>query len=692
MSQGGAIRAGRAFVELFVEDGRFNRGLRRAQARLKAWGSGLMRVGGAIFAGVAAAMTPLLAAAKTFADMGSDMVDMSQRTGVAVEALSELGYAAEQSGGDVETLEAGLRKMQQKIVDAGEGSKSAASALKAVGLSAAKLQGLTPDEQFAEIADRLADIPDPAKRTAAAIDLFGKAGSKLLPLLQEGKDGMQELRDEAKRLGITMSTEDAQAAEAFGDELSKLWKVVKAGIFNVGAALAPLLSTLADTFTELAAKASLWIRENRRLIVQIFTILSVVGAIGAALVAAGVTFHVVGAAVGGFATIIGGAASGLLAFGRIAGVVFRVLGTGVGTIGKLLATVIRSAITTVVSGATAGFASLSAGIAAVATPVGVLGIALVALAAIIVVQSGAIGRAIEGMGKLWGNLKTDALTAWGAISTALARGDLAAAANVAWTGLKLAWVRGTAFLQEQWIEFTNFLKSVFNNAWSNISAGIINGVSAIAAGWTETVDFLADVWSLFTSGLMKTWNTSIGFIKKAWVRLKGLFDKDVNVQAEVDRINKETDGKNQAVDADRDKKIGGRDAERRRRLQEIEDERKAALEANEEIRNGRDKDARAASDARIAALEEELKKAQEEFQKSVDEANQEATKPEVAKKADDLKKRVGEVEFKSAGSFSSRAAAGLGVASSTQKMLNHLDAIEKNTKEAADNAGQEVDP
>ncbi len=40
-------------------------------------------------------VTPMLGAAKAFADMGSDLVDMSQRTGISVEALSELGFAAE---------------------------------------------------------------------------------------------------------------------------------------------------------------------------------------------------------------------------------------------------------------------------------------------------------------------------------------------------------------------------------------------------------------------------------------------------------------------------------------------------------------------------------------------------------------------------------------------------------------------
>ena len=67
--------------------------------------------------------------------MGSDLLDMSQRTGVSVEALSELGFAAEQSGADMETLEAGLRKMQK--FDRGSGRparRQAQEALARLGL------------------------------------------------------------------------------------------------------------------------------------------------------------------------------------------------------------------------------------------------------------------------------------------------------------------------------------------------------------------------------------------------------------------------------------------------------------------------------------------------------------------------------------------------------------------------------
>ncbi len=114
MAAAQGIRAGRAFIELGVSD-KLTKGLRAAQKRLQAFGEGLRSIGTRLGAIGASALTALFGTAKTFADMGDSLDEMSARTGVSVETLSELGFAAELAGGDLETLEAGLRKMQRTI-------------------------------------------------------------------------------------------------------------------------------------------------------------------------------------------------------------------------------------------------------------------------------------------------------------------------------------------------------------------------------------------------------------------------------------------------------------------------------------------------------------------------------------------------------------------------------------------------
>ena len=164
--------------------------------------------------------------------MGDALDKMSLRTGVSAEALSELGFAAEQAGADLETLENGLKFMQRSLVDAAKGSATAQQALSLLGLSVADLAGLSPDQQFKALADRLSQVTDPALRTALAMEIFGRAGTKLLPLLSSGAAGIEELQQQARSLGLTVSTQTAKEAAELNDTLNILWRVVKQGVLD----------------------------------------------------------------------------------------------------------------------------------------------------------------------------------------------------------------------------------------------------------------------------------------------------------------------------------------------------------------------------------------------------------------------------------------------------------------------------
>ena len=68
-----AIRAGRAFVEVFADDRRLVRGLKRAQARLKAFGTSVRQIGRTLLLATAALAAPFAVSAKTFASFEQEM-------------------------------------------------------------------------------------------------------------------------------------------------------------------------------------------------------------------------------------------------------------------------------------------------------------------------------------------------------------------------------------------------------------------------------------------------------------------------------------------------------------------------------------------------------------------------------------------------------------------------------------------
>jgi len=312
MSKTGAIRQGRAFVELFTDDTQLTRGLRRAETAVEKFGANVSKIGSKLMMAGTAMAAPFVAGAAAFVKVGGALKEMSDRTGVAVETLSALQYAASQTGTSIEALEKGLR-LSQKLI----GSDAGAKTLERLGLSAEKLRGLAPAEQFMALADALAKIPDPAGRTAAAMQLFGRAGAELIPLMSGGSAGIAKLTDEARRLGLIMSTEDATAADHLEDSMRRVRLQMAHSSAVIGAALAPALEGLAKWLSVVIPKIKEFLEKNSDLIVKAAALSGAIIAAGAVLWALGKAFSGVGLAIGlvrqamviltpqGFALVVG---------------------------------------------------------------------------------------------------------------------------------------------------------------------------------------------------------------------------------------------------------------------------------------------------------------------------------------------------------------------------------------------------
>ena len=163
------IKAGSAYILLGLKQADLIKGLKAAEARLKAFGDGLTSIGLKMFAAGGAILAPMLAATHAFTNAGDAADKMSQRTGMSATEITKLAFAAEASGISIEDVEAGFRKWQKT-------------------LGATTLVGMTADDQFNVLADSLAAIGDPTERAQEAMRLFGKSGTALLPMLEGGAE------------------------------------------------------------------------------------------------------------------------------------------------------------------------------------------------------------------------------------------------------------------------------------------------------------------------------------------------------------------------------------------------------------------------------------------------------------------------------------------------------------------------
>jgi hypothetical protein len=304
MASAQGIRAGKAYVEVGANNSNLLKGLHAAQDRVEAFGKGVMAVGGTLTGLGSAILAPLLGAAKSFADAGSTLNDASARTGVSVEALSALSFAADQTGTNLDAVELAIGKMQKALVAGSEENLQAAGTFAALGLSVKSLMKLSPDQQFEAMAKAIASIQDPTAKAGAAMQVFGKSGTKIIPLI----DDLDALSRQARELGLVMSTQDAAAADALGDAMDTVGASLKRAANVVGAALAPILTEVADTIARVIKTTVDWVAANQALIVTTLKV-------GAGLVAAGAALVVLGTAIVAIANPIGLVIAGLVALG-----------------------------------------------------------------------------------------------------------------------------------------------------------------------------------------------------------------------------------------------------------------------------------------------------------------------------------------------------------------------------------------
>jgi hypothetical protein len=576
MSAARGIKAGAAYVELYTKNSRLVKGLKDAETKLKAFGAGITAIGTRISGLGAAIAGPMLASTSVFASMGDTLAKMSGRTGVSVEALSELGYAADQSGANLESLEAAVRRMQKQVVEAASGSASAAESFQRLGISVEYLSSLSPEEQFKLIADRLSQIEDPTLKAAMAMEVFGKSGTKLLPMIADGAAGIEDLQQQARDLGLTISTEDAKAAEVFGDRLDDLWRVLKSTAFTIGASLAPMLVEAAKAVTRIMVMVTDWVKQNKSLVVWLFKIaVATVGA-GAALVALGTTISGIGAAMGMAATVATG------------------IGTAIATLGSVLASIL--------------------------SPIGLVIAGVVGLAGYLLYVSGVGGKALTWLSSMFMNLKSTALAAFQGITDALAAGDMALAAKILWLTLKMEWQRGVGWLQEKWIGFKEYFLSVWTDAVYGLSKIMTSAWAGLQSVWTETVAAMSTAWTVFSSGAVSAWKGAQNFIAKGIVRLMGMLDDSVDVEGTMNILQGDFERDEQSRQKATQAQLQNIETGRQRRQSDIENQRTGTIDNLEQDRQRTQADQKRRLGGDLKQSEQALAEARREWEKALAEA------------------------------------------------------------------------
>lgn len=184
----------------------------------------------------------------------ADRIDkQSQALGISRKAFQQWDYILSQSGASIDSLGTSMKTLNTAILG---GSDSAVEAFNALGLQWESLAGMSQEGAFEAVVDAFQKMPQGARKSALAIQLFGKNGQSLMPLLNTSSEAMDELRQNTEKLGFVMSDSMVDAGVKFGDTLDNL-KRVGEGISNTfGYALMEPLTGIFEAIINFATQES----------------------------------------------------------------------------------------------------------------------------------------------------------------------------------------------------------------------------------------------------------------------------------------------------------------------------------------------------------------------------------------------------------------------------------------------------
>lgn len=207
------------------------------------------------FLGAGAAVYAFTRAISGAIKAGDDLQKFAQKSGLAAEAASELAHAAKMADLDLGSLATGVKHMQVTLSEAGSGTQKATDLLKSLGLTFKEIKDQSPDRQLELFAEQISRLKDPADRTRAAVELFGRAGADLLPLFEKGAAGIRAARQEAIQMGQSFSAADLARFQEADKSIKTMKTSVDALASSFALLLGPVISRTANELALFTGKA-----------------------------------------------------------------------------------------------------------------------------------------------------------------------------------------------------------------------------------------------------------------------------------------------------------------------------------------------------------------------------------------------------------------------------------------------------
>lgn len=184
-----------------------------------------LATGGAAAAGVLAggfaAATVAAGLLAVSAGAQAEAIEMlAQKTGISTTTLQGWSVVMAENNLQGESLTTAMRTLSKQIIEARDPASKAAAAFEEMGISVAQLG--TTDSTLRAVADRFKSMPDGVDKARMAVELFGKSGLELIPMLNRGAKAFDESRQAAISFGAVLSGEQLAALSRVDDAADRL--------------------------------------------------------------------------------------------------------------------------------------------------------------------------------------------------------------------------------------------------------------------------------------------------------------------------------------------------------------------------------------------------------------------------------------------------------------------------------------
>lgn len=236
------VRVGGDVSGLQKSLGEAQKSLKKAGQSMKKTGQTLTR---SITLPVIAAGTALGLMTMRVARAADDLNTLSAETGIGVEKLQRMGFAAEQLGTDLDTITSSQDRLVRSVWQAHQGNESMIRSFHELGVEIYDVNGdlRDTDDIFWDVIHALEKIENPLLRDGHAMELLGRSARELNPIIKAGREEFERLADSKTRV-FTQEEIDRL------DDLAQTWKRVKSRMEEFAMAVAlevePIMSRLFD--------------------------------------------------------------------------------------------------------------------------------------------------------------------------------------------------------------------------------------------------------------------------------------------------------------------------------------------------------------------------------------------------------------------------------------------------------------